>query len=237
MHLRLVLRGFFILAFGFCGVYKAFAVEAADCGAWLADIKPSFDLDLEIDSKRLLVSYKQNIFPVTLNQLILLRQIIGAPNEVAALSDVLHSLWGSQEPEYAEACVQNLLTKLRNKFRDVETDFDKLKSEYRVGPYWKREFHQQITRGRVAVAKYISEGYADKKPIGLRPAEHAILMALVKFGLVSASSVPQMSSRSFPSRISILNKKFKSVLGVNLVRPGPFGLGQTFLNENVSVEP
>ena len=133
-------------------------------------------------------------------------------------------LWNSREPERPVKLIKCVVMNLRDKFKNVDAHFNKLRIMRGEGVYWARDHHQQIVAGRVGVAKFIREGYADGRAIALRPMEHDILTSLLKRQLVGAATVNASNEGLFRTVACGLNKKFESILGERLMVSGPKGL-------------
>ena len=102
---------------------------------------------------------------------------------------------GSREPRQPRHNINVHLNRLRSKLGTVEPGFDKIRVNSRDGLYWSRTRHESFGRGRVAVAKFIHEGYADGHAIILPPGEHAILCLLLKRDLVNAQMVQEIKQK------------------------------------------
>ena len=203
----------------------------APCPNQLDGLNRSINPDLDLDIEQNLVRYKGVSFRVTPLECTLLRLILDAPKESISYDDLIYGIWNDKEPEYSLETVRQTMLKLRKKFIRIDPHFNSLKTRIKVGYFWERDHHDKISTGRVAVAKHINLGYADGQHIHLNQNEHAILTSIIKRELVAASTVQISSVRTFKTVACRLNRKFKEVLGTNLLVGGPFGMQAFRLNK------
>ena len=200
------------------------------CEDWLIDVRPDFQPELRLEAKSRLVRYLGEVFSLSPNEYRVLQLVLTAPREAIHYDDLIVGLWGPREPEYSSYYLSVLLRQLRNKLAFVDPTFDKIRVKRGKGIYWARADHQKIALGRVGVATFIYEGYADLRAIPLSPGEHAILTSLLKRDLVTAATAQARNNSTFSVVASHLNQKFTRALGDRLLVSGPPELRSFRLN-------
>ena len=198
------------------------------CEAALNQLDP----DLRFEAGRV-VRYRNTTIPLSPAEFMLLRLIVEAPREVISFDDLIRRMWGLQPPRNPKANIRVHLGRLRAKFSNVDPGFDKLRLNFEDGLYWSRTRHETFDVGRVGVARFIHEGYADEHAISLTPGEHAILTLLLKRDLVDVAMAPTIKLSTFKSLTSSLNLKFEARLGERLLVPGPYGTVSYRLNRSL----
>ena len=218
--------------FAFClPEAKASKRELTICRDLIADIKPEFEPALQLDSTNLRVKYRDVIFQLTMNEFRILQLIVMAPNEVITNDDLIRGVWGLDEPGDALGSLRATTSYLRGKFKYVEPRFVKLKPKHGIGMYWERDSHDKIQIGRIGVARFIYEGYADGHKISLGRQEHEVLKALLKRPSITVSNIPELNAVTMSVVMSHLNRKFRDILGEPVAIPGPHGLASYRLSK------